>query len=87
MWTPAWAALIGDPSGRRPDQLNLVCAVFTDGPRTRVVAGTSRDGRWLRDALVADLRSALVDYLREARARWVGTSGHARPSSIHRSVT
>ena len=31
-WTPSWAALIGDPSARTPEQLNLVRAVFVDGP-------------------------------------------------------
>jgi transcriptional regulator with XRE-family HTH domain len=62
-WTPAWAGLIGDPSGRTPEQLNLVRAVFTDG-QSGLASWPVRhdeDGA-LPDALVADLRSALIDY-------------------------
>lgn len=62
-WTPSWAALIGDPSGRSPKQLNLVRAVFTDGPSGLASWPVRQDdGDGLQDALVADLRGALVDY-------------------------
>jgi transcriptional regulator with XRE-family HTH domain len=66
-WTPAWAALIGDPSGRRPEQLNLVRAVFTEG-RSGLASWPVRhdDDAALPGALVADLRGALVDHPRDA---------------------
>ena len=62
-WTPAWAALIGDPSGRTPTQLNLLRAVFTEG--TSGLASwpvRNADDGALEQALVSDLRSALVDH-------------------------
>ncbi|WP_420719319.1 hypothetical protein [Streptomyces sp. RTd22] len=31
-WTPAWAVLLGDPSGRTHAERNLVRAVFASGP-------------------------------------------------------
>ena len=66
-WTPAWAALIGDPSGRRAEQLNLVRAVFADGP-SGLASWPVRhdDADALPAALLADLRGALVDHPRDA---------------------
>ncbi|WP_252439030.1 helix-turn-helix transcriptional regulator [Pseudonocardia humida] len=67
MWTPSWAALIGDPADRTPEQLNLVRAVFTDGPGGLASwpVRQDEDGA-LGDALVADLRAALVDHPHDA---------------------
>jgi transcriptional regulator with XRE-family HTH domain len=67
-WTPPWAALIGDPSGRTPSQRSLIRAVFTAGS----VDGLSwwpvrNDDNGMPAALVADLRSALVDYPKDAQ--------------------
>jgi transcriptional regulator with XRE-family HTH domain len=62
-WTPSWAALIGDPAERDPGALNLVRAVFGDGP-SGLAAWPVRhdeDGA-LESALVADLRGALLDH-------------------------
>jgi len=66
MWTPSWAALIGDPADRAPEQLNLVRAVFTDGPSGLASwpVRHAEDGG-LEGALVADLRGALVDHPRD----------------------
>jgi MmyB-like transcription regulator ligand binding domain len=66
MWTPSWAALIGDPGERTPEQLNLVRAVFTDGP-SGLASWPVRhaDNGALPGTLVADLRSALVDHPRD----------------------
>lgn len=64
-WTPAWAALIGDPSGR--PQLNLVRSVFTDGPNGLASWPVRHDDAdALPSALVSDLRGALVDHPRDA---------------------
>ncbi|CAA9425470.1 MAG: Putative DNA-binding protein [uncultured Quadrisphaera sp.] len=65
-WTPSWAALIGDPTARGPEQLNLVRAVFTEGP-SGLASWPVRhdDDDALPGALVADLRSALVDHPRD----------------------
>ncbi|WP_030440287.1 helix-turn-helix transcriptional regulator [Actinoplanes subtropicus] len=64
-WTPAWAALIGDPGGRSGTELNLVRAVFAAGPRGLADWPVLHDGDALKAALVADLRTALVDYPRD----------------------
>ncbi|MET7690316.1 helix-turn-helix transcriptional regulator [Streptomyces sp. NPDC005483] len=61
-WTPAWAALIGDPSARTPRERNLVRTVFTSGPRGLAAWPVIQDGDGLNPALVADLRTALIDY-------------------------
>ncbi|MFJ9611513.1 helix-turn-helix transcriptional regulator [Kitasatospora sp. NPDC101176] len=61
-WTPAWAALLGDPSGRTHTERNLVRAVFASGPGGLAAWPVQQDGDTLRSALVADLRAALVTY-------------------------
>ncbi|WP_214402406.1 helix-turn-helix domain-containing protein [Pseudonocardia lacus] len=82
MWTPAWAALIGDPSGRDPERLNLVRAVFVDGPSGLAswpVRHAEDDA--LGSALVADLRGALVDHPRDAGL--AALVGEMRTRSAH----
>lgn len=65
-WTPSWATLLGDPTGRTPEQLNLVRAVFTDGPSGLASWPVRHDlDGALEGALVSDLRSALVDHPRD----------------------
>jgi transcriptional regulator with XRE-family HTH domain len=61
-WTPAWAALLGDPSARTQVERNLVRAVFAVGPNGLAAWPVLQDGDALHAALVADLRTALVDY-------------------------
>ena len=66
VWTQAWATLIGDPGNRTPDQLNLVRAVFTDGPSGLASWPVRQDvDGALQSALVSDLRGALVDHPRD----------------------
>jgi MmyB-like transcription regulator ligand binding domain len=61
--TPSWAALIGDPSGRSVQQRNLVRSVFTTGTNGLASWPVRQDDEEaLPAALVADLRSALVDH-------------------------
>ncbi|WP_031109180.1 helix-turn-helix transcriptional regulator [Streptomyces sp. NRRL S-146] len=64
-WTPAWAALLGDPSARTPAERNLVRAVFATGPSGLAAWPVLQDGDALRPALVADLRTALVGHPRD----------------------
>ncbi|WP_421107157.1 helix-turn-helix transcriptional regulator [Streptomyces sp. NEAU-S77] len=64
-WTPAWAVLLGDPSGRTHAERNLVRAVFASGPRGLAAWPVQQDGDTLNFALVADLRAALVTYPRD----------------------
>ncbi|MEU0026181.1 helix-turn-helix transcriptional regulator [Streptomyces sp. NPDC006335] len=64
-WTPAWAALLGDPSARTPTERNLVRSVFTTGPSGLAAWPVRNDGDALEAALVADLRTALVDHPRD----------------------
>ncbi|MEU3629321.1 helix-turn-helix domain-containing protein [Streptomyces fradiae] len=61
-WTPAWAALLGDPGGRTHTERNLVRAAFASGPRGLAAWPVRQDGDILHSALVADLRAALVTY-------------------------
>ncbi|MET7480248.1 helix-turn-helix transcriptional regulator [Streptomyces sp. NPDC005648] len=61
-WTPAWASLLGDPSARTPTERNLARAVFATGPSGLASWPVIQDGDALGPALVADLRSALVDH-------------------------
>ncbi|MFD3354465.1 MULTISPECIES: helix-turn-helix domain-containing protein [Streptomyces] len=61
-WTPAWAALLGDPSGRTHAERNLVRAVFASGPTGLAAWPVQQEGDTLTSALVADLRTALVTY-------------------------
>ncbi|MBM9469064.1 helix-turn-helix transcriptional regulator [Nakamurella leprariae] len=63
MWTPAWAVLIGDPTDRSDADRNLIRAVFAG--RTGGLSGwpvRQHDDVGLPSALVADLRTALVDH-------------------------
>ncbi|MBC6463238.1 helix-turn-helix domain-containing protein [Actinomadura sp. HBU206391] len=64
-WTPAWAVLLGDPGARAPVERNLVRAVFTTGPKGLAAWPVLHDGDALNRALVADLRTALVDHPRD----------------------
>ncbi|GAA2296487.1 helix-turn-helix transcriptional regulator [Nonomuraea roseoviolacea subsp. roseoviolacea] len=61
-WTPAWAALLGDPSGRTHVERNLVRAVFATGPTGLATWPVIQEDDTLGPALVADLRTALVNY-------------------------
>ena len=64
-WNPSWAALIGDPGDRGPEQ-RLVRAVLTDGPSGLASWPVRHGDDGLEGALVADLRGALVDHPRDA---------------------
>jgi transcriptional regulator with XRE-family HTH domain len=64
-WTPAWAVLMGDPSARTHAERNLVRTVFAAGRRGLAAWPVLREGGALSPALVADLRTALVDYPRD----------------------
>jgi hypothetical protein len=64
-WTPAWAVLLGDPSARTCAERKLVRAVFAVGPRGLASWPVLQDGDALNPALVADLRTALVNYPRD----------------------
>ncbi|MEU4874528.1 helix-turn-helix transcriptional regulator [Streptomyces sp. NPDC021608] len=64
-WTPAWAALLGDPGARTHAERNLTRAVFSVGPSGLAAWPVLQDGNALGPALVADLRSALVTYPRD----------------------
>ncbi|MFJ8716170.1 helix-turn-helix transcriptional regulator [Streptomyces violaceus] len=64
-WTPAWAVLMGDPSARTHAERNLMRAAFAPGPSGLAAWPVIRDGDALHPALVADLRTALVDYPRD----------------------
>jgi transcriptional regulator with XRE-family HTH domain len=64
-WTPAWAALLGDPSGRTHAARNLVRAVFASGSGRLAAWPVQHDRDTLNPALVADLRAALVTYPRD----------------------
>ncbi|MFC6083919.1 helix-turn-helix transcriptional regulator [Sphaerisporangium aureirubrum] len=64
-WTPAWAVLLGDPGARTPIERNLVRAVFDLGPRGLASWPVLNEGDALKPALVADLRTALVDHPRD----------------------
>ncbi len=59
-WNPLWAALLGDPSGWRGRDRNLVWRAFTDLP-SRVVLTDAEHKRW-RSGLVADLRLVCARY-------------------------
>lgn len=61
-WTPAWAVLLGDPATRSPAERNLVRAVFATGPRGLAAWPVLNEGDALGPALVADLRTAIVDH-------------------------
>ncbi|PWI14546.1 transcriptional regulator [Streptomyces sp. Act143] len=61
-WTPAWTVLLGDPGGRTPAERSLLRAVFTKGPSGLASWPVLPDGDALGPALVADLRTALVNY-------------------------
>ena len=65
-WTQPWAALIGDPSGRTTVQRSLIRAVFSDGVSGLSAWPVRHPDVGLEAALVADLRSALVDYPRDS---------------------
>ncbi|MEV4116067.1 helix-turn-helix transcriptional regulator [Nonomuraea sp. NPDC049695] len=64
-WTPAWAALLGDPSARTHVERNLVRAVFSAGPSGLAAWPVLQEDDTLGPTLVADLRTALVNYPRD----------------------
>ena len=61
-WTPAWAVLIGDPSDRTDQQRSLIRAVFCEGASGLAGWPVRHADAGLPAALVADLRTARVDY-------------------------
>ncbi|MES5820604.1 helix-turn-helix transcriptional regulator [Streptomyces sp. RG80] len=61
-WTPSWSVLMGDPGARTHAERNLARAVFSAGPSSLTAWPVIQDGNALKPALVADLRTALVDY-------------------------
>lgn len=64
-WTPAWTVLIGDPSHRTDEQRSLIRAVFCEGASGLAGWPVRQADVGLPAALVADLRTALVDYPRD----------------------
>ncbi|WP_075732076.1 helix-turn-helix transcriptional regulator [Streptomyces acidiscabies] len=64
-WTPAWAVLMGDPGARTRQERNLTRSVFATGPVRLASWPVLHDDNALKTALVADLRTALVDYPRD----------------------
>ncbi|MBB6081207.1 MmyB family transcriptional regulator [Streptomyces paradoxus] len=56
---------MGDPSARTHDERNLARAVFAPGPSRLASWPVLQDDDALKPALVADLRSALIDYPRD----------------------
>ncbi|MFF0002825.1 helix-turn-helix transcriptional regulator [Streptomyces tibetensis] len=78
-WTPSWSVLMGDPSARTHVERNLVRAVFTPGPSTLATWPVLQEGDALKPALVADLRTALVDYPGDRAL--VGLVGELRSTS------
>lgn len=61
-WTPAWAALLGDPGTRSPSERNLVRAAFRTGAQGLSSWPVLHEPDVLERALVADLRAALVNH-------------------------
>ncbi|MEU3937230.1 helix-turn-helix transcriptional regulator [Streptomyces sp. NPDC029044] len=64
-WSPAWPVLMGDPGARTHDERNLARAVFATGPGRLASWPVLQDDNALKPALVADLRTALIDYPRD----------------------
>lgn len=64
-WTPGWTVLMGDPSALNHVERNLVRTVFAPGSRRLAAWPVIHDGEALNAALVADLRTALVNYPRD----------------------
>ncbi|MET0426330.1 MAG: helix-turn-helix transcriptional regulator [Actinoplanes sp.] len=61
-WTPAWSALLGDPSAKTRQERNLVRAVFATGPNGLSSWPVRHDADVLNRALIADLRTALAGH-------------------------
>ncbi|WP_416971805.1 helix-turn-helix domain-containing protein [Streptomyces sp. 4F14] len=61
-WTPSWAVLLGDPGAKAPADRNLARAVFATGPSRLASWPVVQGDDSLNPALVADLRTALVDH-------------------------
>lgn len=72
---PPYAALMGDPSGRRDKQRNGVWRTFL-GPGSRV-RHTTESRRALEAAQVADLRTATARYPADQRLQHLVTELHA----------
>lgn len=73
---PPYAALMGDPSGRRAEENNAVWRQFLgSGSRIRL---TPEERLGLQTALVADLRSAVARYPDDPRLRRLITGLRAR---------
>jgi len=64
-WTPPWAALIGDPTEKTMPGRSLIRTVFGHGELSDWPVRHADEG--LPAALVADLRTALVDYPADRR--------------------
>ncbi|MER7805073.1 helix-turn-helix domain-containing protein [Streptomyces parvulus] len=65
-WTPLWAALMGDPSGRAANDMNLLRMIFrredTNASFGNYPAYVLSETRQYRADLVADLRAAVGRY-------------------------
>ncbi|MDX3520002.1 helix-turn-helix transcriptional regulator [Streptomyces scabiei] len=61
-WTPAWSVLMGDPGARTHRERNLTRSVFATGAGRLASWPVLQDDDALKPALVADLRTALVDH-------------------------
>ena len=66
-WNPLWAALVGDPSGSRGRDRNVLWRHFTGGPGR--VTHTAEDEPRFEASAVADLRAAAARYPRDAGLR------------------
>ncbi|MEW2548313.1 helix-turn-helix domain-containing protein [Streptomyces sp. NPDC047002] len=70
-WTPLWAALMGDPSGRAADDMNLLRVIFrredTNASFGDHPAHVLSETRQYRADLVADLRAAVGRYPKDAK--------------------
>ena len=66
-WNPLWAALIGDPSGQRGRDRNVLWRYFTGAPGR--VTHTPEDEPRFEASAVADLRAATARYPRDTGLR------------------
>ncbi len=67
-WNPLWAALVGDPAGKRGRDRNVLWRHFTGAGGSRV-RHTPEDERRFEASAVADLRAATARYPADAGLR------------------